>query len=248
MEASAWAGATYWMPTAGGGFGQIDPENGQKSVTDTLTLDIRPNGAADVDYEQRTTGSEVGALRKEYAEILPEERDRLYQSLLGQIAQAAEATGPLVTDLAGYPFRLSFKAYIPNYAVFSGDLLTLSVPPFARAPFSSLESTPRENPLASPATDAAEEDVVVVFPAGYDTIEHLPDDLRYDYPRLTTRTTVDRTPDGRLRVTLRRQTPRQDARMFPADYAPLFRERARQIDSRANRQITVRKGQKPKGK
>ncbi len=88
----------------------------------------------------------------------------------------------------------------------------------------------------------------MVFPAGYDTIEHLPDDLRYDSPRLTSRTTVDRTPDGRLRVTLRRQTPRQDARLFPADYAPLFRERARQINSRANRQITVRKNQKIRGK
>ncbi len=248
LEASAWAGATYWAPVSGAGFGQIDPENGQNSITDALTLDIRPDGSADVAYEHRTTGSEVGALRKEYAEILPEERDRLYQSFLAQIAQAAKATGPLVTDLTGYPFRLSFKAHIPDYAVFSDDLLVVTVPPFARAPFSSLESTPRENPLASSATDAAEEDVVVVFPEGYDTIEHLPDDLRYDYPRLTTRTTVDRTPDGRLRVTLRRQTPRQDARMFPADYAPLFRERARQIDSRANRQITVRKGQKPKGK
>ncbi len=211
------------------------------SQTDILTVTLRPNGDADIDYEQRVTGAEVGSLRKDYAEILPEERSRLYQSLLGELAQSAEATGPLVTDTEGYPFKLSFKAYIPNFAVKAEDLLTLTLPPFARAPFSALESTPRENPLASSAADAAVEEVVVIFPEGYGEIEHIPEAFSYDSPRLVGSTTVDHTEDGRLRVTLRRETPRRRSEMYAADTAALFRERARRINCRANRQITVRK-------
>ncbi len=246
LEAGAWQDATYWSPTRGAFLGAKPTPSYWKCHAEILSLDARPSGGVDADYEQTITGPEVGSMRKEYAEILPEERNRLHQSLLAQLAQSAEATGPLVADLEGYPFKLSFKAYIPNFAVKTGDLLTLTLPPFARAPFSSLESTPRENPLATSAADAAVEEVVVLLPKGYTEIEHIPEDFKYEVPAIASTTKVETMADGRLKVTIRRETTPQRPEVLSAENAPLLKERARRMNCRANRQIIVRKGQKTK--
>ena len=67
---------------------------------------MRENGAADVDVVDVQYGPDVGAFRKEYAEMLAEERSRHFQKLLGDLAQAASATRELETDVEGYPARL----------------------------------------------------------------------------------------------------------------------------------------------
>ncbi len=92
-------------------------------------------------------GPSVASFRKTYAEILPEDRSRKFQSILGGISQAASATSELETDVESYPARRKFSCYIPDFATVAGDTITLQVPSLSMA-VPSMSGTVRKTPCS----------------------------------------------------------------------------------------------------
>ena len=181
-------------------------------------------------------GAQVGAYRKRFVEILPEMRSRFYQQLLGEIAQAASATGELVTDTEGYPAETSFSCFVPDYATVSGDSITIVLPAFDET-LPNLTGTVRETPVAVVAADPKVETVVVRFPEGYTEIEHLPEAFsQWGECRIT-----PEVRDGALTVKIRRQIGLRQPVMLEALKADYVKACRRQSSSRANRTITVRR-------
>ena len=197
---------------------------------------VRENGAVDIDVRALMYGAQVGAYRKRFVEILPEMRSRFYQQLLGEIAQAASATGELVTDTEGYPAETSFSCFVPDYATVSGDSITIVLPTFDET-LPNLTGTVRETPVAVVAADPKVETVVVRFPEGYTEIEHLPEAFSQ---WLDSRVTSE-VRDGVLTVTIRRQVGLPQPTMLDALKADYLKACRRQSSSRANRTITVRR-------
>ncbi len=244
---SAWAGCDYYEPEEGE-FGVVTvPEARYEDRTVERTVyAVRSDGAVDIDSERRLYGSEVGAFRKLYSEILPEERWRRYQELLGEISQAATATGELVTDTEGYPAVRKFSCYVPDMATVGKGTLTLRLPPLESS-FRRLVGRSRKTPVEIAAWAAATETVVVRFPAGYVGVEHLPADFAFADPAgggewLRQRTTAA-VKDGALEVTIERQVSRRGDRWFSPAYFELFKDWARIADSAANRTVSVRQGE-----
>ena len=244
--ATAYARCHYLDPESGR-FGRVtvpspELESGERT---RLEYDIRANGSVDLTVERLISGDEVGAFRRMYAEMLPEERSRRYQAILGEIAQAASATRELVTDVRSYPARLAFSCYIPDFATVQDGAIAIQLPRFASS-IPSLTGTARQPPSALPAADGSSEEAVVRSPEGYTEIESLPrtfglgDGLGGEDPWL--RCTVSHAVrDGRLEVTVRREVaPRRERWFEPTSHA-LVKDWGRIVDSRANRTLSVRR-------
>lgn len=163
LGASVYEGSDFIDPKTGE-VGKVHVERGLPDSRETVyTISIRENGSADIDVEDRLFGSGVGSFRKRYSEMLPEDRSRHHQSLLGDIAQAASATSDLMTDVESYPATRSFSCHVPDYAVANGDMLTLVLPEFGSRIF-PLAGTTRETPIAIESRDPASLTVKVSLP------------------------------------------------------------------------------------
>ncbi len=238
---------SHFLDPRDASFGVVEPSSPEFESRFAIrtTMTIRDDGAADFDVSEEHYGPEVAAFRKRYEEMLPEDRQRHYQERLGKISQAATATRELATDTQGYPAKLSFSAYAPDWATFSGDLVTVAVPEFYQQLF-PLSGSRRENPIGVEAADRDETVVEVVFPKGYDMVEHLPSGYEFHDPATLApwfRYTVEtgKTEDGRLKVTLTRTRAKREYAFLAADYAALLRDWSRIGSSRANRAIIVRR-------
>lgn len=202
------------------------------------TIYVRENGAVDIDYEQETKGASVGAFRKIYSEMLPEDRSRHFQKMLGSLAQAATATRELVTDLKNA--KLSFSAFIPDYATKAGDTMTVTLPEIGFS-LSSLTGSVRETPIFISGNKVAQRiEVKVVFPEGYTEIEHLPETLN-EYGYHIDAGSVTKDSKGRLALTVSEWTdPRRSKMYAKRDFASL-KDFSRVASSRANRTVIVRR-------
>ena len=242
IAATPWLGSRILDPAAGGVSGKVEPvspeEEYRTSNTTRYNISVRENGAVDVDYSDELYGSGVGAFRKRYAEMLPEDRSRHFQGLIGAMAQAASATRELTTDIKGYPARMSFSVYVPDYATVSGDAITLSVPGIGAAPF-QLGASVRETPIGVPSRDG---DLVtetrIAFPKGYDKVEHLPAAYETPYCNVKVKSQVE---DGRLVVVVTETLHSRVRTNLPAAQGALLREYTRLASSRATRTVVVRR-------
>ena len=241
----------------------LDPENpesvggavlppaapGAESAEKTeIAIHVRENGSIDVDYVRETRGPETGAFRKMYSEMLPEDRSRHFQTLLGGLSNAASATRELLTDVESYPARLSFSAYIPDFAVVSGDSVSITVP-WIGGGFLRLPEGRRKTPVGVPARrDASSKVVRIVFPKGYGKFEHVPEKCVFADPsggdgawrvfEVEKRVNGDGAAEVELVETF---APRCETLLSP-DCAALLREWSEEASSRAGRTIVVRKG------
>ena len=252
IDMSAYGGSRFLCPEDDGEIRTVIPAAGTNDPVqkDQLTLNVRENGAVDFDYMSEMYGYGVGAFRKKYVEMLPEDRSRHFQELLGGIAQAASATRELVTDTEGYPAKLFFSAYVPDYATVSGDSITLVLPEIGSRLF-SLTGTTRESPLSVSARSSDDTTVVkVVFPEGYTEVEHLPTEFSFESPKSAftafdlwrrLRVKTEKDEQGRLVVTVCQESPMRRETHYSADYFSLLKDWSRISSSRANRTVVVRR-------
>lgn len=222
------------------------PDDGiGNGVSRRIAAFVRENGAVDFEVRETLYGSAVGAFRRRYAEMLPEDRDRHYQELLGELSQSAEATGELVTDIEGYPAVRSYSAYVPDYATVAGGEIAIELPGLD-SPLFVLDDDVREHPLGVGAAAACDVTFEVVFPEGYAQIEHQPSEWTFADPfggGEWLRSRVDSQIDGqgRLHVTVVRTESRRAPSTLPAHYLPLLKGWSAMTLSRKERLLRVRR-------
>lgn len=247
-EASVRFGASFFDPQRNA-FGRIEPADAAWAAREdnVCRMEVRANGAVDFDITNRTYGARVGALRKNFVELLPELRTRFHQKLLGALAQNATATGELETDTEGYPFALAFRAYAEGFAVAKDDALTVTIPDFTERLF-AVGGEERRSPLAVNGKGEVVDTYEIVFPEGYGEVERLPEALTLANPHDAAdvwlrQTVASKVVDGRLHVTVRRRVGRAKAERFDAAYAPFFREWNRRAAALGARAVTARRTQ-----
>ena len=244
---SAYAGSDYFDP-ATGEFGVVTvPEPGMETATrETSEYDVRADGSVDLTVVDEIEGPGVAAFRKTYSEILPEERSRRYQRLLGDVAQAATATSELETDVESYPAKRRFSCYIPDFATVQGDTMTIQLPRLVSS-LPAANGSARQTPIAVGDSSVEEETVKVRFPEGYLVIEHMPSKFSFADPADPSRTWMEgsvsseKGQDGRLTVTIRRKVLKRGPSWYGPEFHELFKDWRRISASRANRTITVRR-------
>lgn len=233
------------LDTATGRFSVIEsPEAPAKRTI--VELRVRENGTVDIDFKSLLYGAGVGAFRKKYIEMLPEDRSRHFLALLGVLSDNATATRELETDVRSYPAEMSFSACAPHFAVVDNDSITVKLPDF-NADLVQVGGPVRKSPIAVPGTDAETTTYRIVFPEGYTEIEHLPESWEFTPPgeksawrKFCVKKTI--LPDGCLAVEVSADVPsRSAASVFPAEYFDNFKSVNRRAASTAGRTIIVRK-------
>jgi transglutaminase-like putative cysteine protease len=171
------------------------------------TIDLDARGTATVTVTNWFFGTAAGPFRKEYAEMLPEDRRRHHLELVGSIAKSAKPASDLVADTASYPGCRAFSVTAENYAIVDGGTLTLLIPEVAGALF-PLRADTRENPLFIGANGTSELTCRIVLPAGYTRLPLLPEPKRWALPcgfgTLDYRVDVSARSDGRREVYITR--------------------------------------------
>lgn len=225
------------------GIRDVEGKDGKRE--NFMSIDLNETGAARIMVSNSTWGVSVAAMRKMYAEMLPEMRSRHHTELVGAIAESAEAISELSADTEGYPFTLSYSVYAPNYAAKNGDALTLVVPGLGGRFLPSGESD-RKSPFGigrrlTPSVYLRE----VVFPEGYTEIEYLPEAWEIALPGdngVRVRFSVEKSVvEGRLKITFREEHFPGEARMFTKDWLGFFRNWNRRTGSRLARTLLVRR-------
>jgi len=243
IGSTAYDGSDYFDPQAVA-FGVVRNVGEEYAAKDVEWSEfvIRENGSVDLMVSNLCYGAGVGAFRKRFAEILPEMRSRLYQSILGGLAQAATATSELETDVVGYPALTKFSCFIPDYATACTNAMTIVLPPFEEV-FPTLTGSVRETPLAIGVSDPKLECVVVRFPKGYTVPEHLPESFVLREPRtgevwlkMAVSTEIR---DGALVVKIERLSRVPSSTLLGAEYADLIKDWRRRCSSRVNSTITA---------
>ena len=242
IGATGYEGSDYFDPMSGE-FGIVQNVDLKYETKDEEYAEflVRENGAVDMNIKNRAFGAQVGVFRKKFNEILPEMRDRFYQSLLGDIAQAASATSELETDTKGYPAETRFSCFVPDYATVNQDTLSITLPAFDEV-LPNLTGAVRETPLALGVSRLKCEQIVVKFPEGYTEIEHLPESFDFSgHGFLCLANVSSKMSDGVLTVTIDRSTHVRTPLVWSSEYAANIKELRRRASSRANRTITVRR-------
>ena len=249
LGATIYAGSHYLDPVTAK-FGVVTvpdlrlmPKEGRK-----IRISVRENGSADIEVVEHVWGPEVGAFRRQYAEMLPEIRSRHYQSLLGGLAQAATATSELFTEIKSYPTNLRYSAYVPHYAVVADGTITVTLPGLDEQLF-PLSGSVRETPIAVGAADPYEVMVEVRFPEGYTVLEHAPEEFTINNPSghgseewysCRVRSGVDVAGGGGLAVAVTRMTYGRDETQLDSTYFEHLKALSRLAASRAARTVSVR--------
>ena len=246
LGATVYVGSDFFDPESAE-FGVVTvPDEALKPFDGASTdITVRENGAVDMVVEATKRGPGVGSFRKKYAEMLPEDRSRHHQELLGGIAQAASATGELETDVEGYPARRAFACYVPDYATVGKDTVTIQLPALD-CPVPNYTGTVRRSPFAVEAEENESQVVTVRFPEGYTEIEHLPDAFTFADPSDPSRPWLEsivtsEVKDGVVTVKVERRTSKRPYTWHAASLFGLVRDWRRIGTSRSNRTISVRK-------
>lgn len=248
VGASLYAGSHYFDPVSEtfDVVSNTSDEYNSYSMSSS-TVYVCENGTVDFEVEDKIWGPAVGAFRKKYEEMLPEDRSRHHQELVGGIAQAASATSELVTDTKSYPAVRSFSCCVPSFATVSGDAITIALPDFYE-PLFPLTGVMRENPICLDAIDGERTVYSVVFPAGYTVVEHLPKSFDFrsilDFHHVWYGASVSTRFDaeGRLVVDVVRERAPRWQTVISSDYFGMLKEWSRIGSSRSNRTIVVRRG------
>jgi len=235
---------TYY-DLAAGEFGKVPcAEEFRPHDKSLCRIEIRSDGAADFDITNLTWGAGVGPFRKRWAEMRPEWRSRTHQQMLGELAQNANATSELETDVEGYPASISFRAYVPEYAVVKDGVVTLRLPERGKL-FSGADDSARKTPLFVGGASPDEDSVEVVFPRGYANVERLPEPYEFKSPftgeTWACQTVSSCVDDERLVVRISRFAARSEAVLLPAAHAALLGEWNRRATSAASRVVSARR-------
>lgn len=214
-------------------------------ITENTVITVKDDNSVEMAVETVTAGTGVGAIRKEYKEMLPEERKRHFQKILNKYSSAATAIGELEADTEGYPVKVSFKCRIPDYVTKRGDTLTIALPDFYTQLFPVNEPI-RQNPINIAAHGQKTTVYKVVFPEGYTIPERMPEAYRFVDPQTGTGVWYENTvssaiEDGRLTVTVKREEYPHVATMLGKEFVGLLKDWSRIGSSRGNRTICVRK-------
>lgn len=247
--ASGYAGSHYVDPgTAGFDIVTLPDVSLIPWTFEERRVEVRVNGAVDFDAAKTIYGLGAGAFRRRYEEMLPEDRSRHHQELIGGISQAASATGELVTDTRSYPARMAYSCYAPAYATVRGDEISIVLPSFS-SPLFQLSDTARTAPLDIAPAERHVMRYVVAFPEGYTRPEHLPEPYAFRNPLDFNHVWYDfrvssRMERGRLVVEIERERAARAQTVLAPEHAGLLRGWSRIGASLANRTITVRKAAK----
>ncbi len=225
------------------------------SVADTVkdrdrsewTIDLDATGAARITVTNWSFGTKAGVFRKQYQEMLPEDRRRHHLELVGMISKSARPASELVTETGPHPCFSAFAVDAENYAVVENGALTLLIPEVAGAIF-PLRADTRMNPLFMGTHGNSELICRILLPAGYSRIRLIPESRSWTLPnglgKLDFSVRKQTAPGGRVEILITRRITRSSGEASPELY-PALLEYNRRLTHPSTRTLVAEKAAVP---
>ena len=208
----------------------------------STATELDANGDARVTVATTSYGTGAAHVRRVYEEMTPEELSRHHQELVGGISVAARPAGPLEFDVTNYPAKVSYSVNAPEYAVRTGDTLTLTMS--SLSPVMSLRSNSRTLPLGTSAPEDVFSTTEVVLPKETEEILLMPPEIDWSYMGLghirRKVTTTRREEDGRLVIRMETSRTNRFRTILGPEFYPALLEMNRRLASPAQRTVVVR--------
>lgn len=142
---------------------------------------LTPEGNARISVTRKNYGEWFAARHKMFDEMPPEERNRFYQEMVAEIAQAAVADSDLKTNFDTYPGVESYSVEVQRYAVRDGDYLYFELPRSLSHPF-GLQSDTHENPFYQGGDQGLRITTIVELPKGFSHVVLAPGQKQWSLP------------------------------------------------------------------
>ena len=211
------------------------------ATRDVFEVELDANGDARVAVQNTSYGTHAAAVRRIYEEMTPEELSRHHQELVGAISVAARPAGPLGFDVTNYPATFSYAVVAPDYAVRTGDTLTLVLP--APGQLMGLRSTRRALPLGTPALDDDFSTVRVSLPPETEEILLMPPEIDWSYMgfgHIRRKVSLARHEGGRSQITIVASRTNRFRTVVGPEFYPAILEMNRRLASPAQRTVVIR--------
>ncbi|MBQ6248255.1 MAG: DUF3857 domain-containing protein [Kiritimatiellae bacterium] len=212
------------------------------SSRDDFMIDLDASGNALITVANTSYGTDAASVRRAYEEMTPEELSRHHQELVGGISVAARPAGPLEFDVTNYPAKVSYAVIAPEYAVRTGDTLTLVLP--APSPLVGLRSDKRTLPFGTSALDDGTSLISVVLPPETEEILLMPPEIDWSYMgfgQIRRKVSVVRDNDGgRSILTIKASRTNRFRTVLGPEFYPAILEMNRRLASPAQRTVVVR--------
>lgn len=150
---------------------------------------LSPDGAAVIKKTITLYGIQYARMKKNFAEMTPEQRSRYQQEVLAELSQAARPVGEFTASFDQYPGKIEFTAEIARFAVRDGQYLYLQLPQTLRRIF-GLTADTRANPLYLSARGELRINTILSLPPEFAAPLISPKDFKWRSPAGDTATEV----------------------------------------------------------
>jgi len=201
----------------------ISAARGKEDRDETsYTLAIDADGTARITQRSLAYGTSFGELKRQFAEMQPEERRQLQEQWVAQLAQGAQVVTPLSASFDTYPGVIELTVRVPRYAVRDAARLYYTLPAGVGGML-RVRSDMRDNPYYWSEPRRARTTITMHMPEGFSDADILPSDLLWSAPANagTVRIATSRADDGRT-FTVHQDVDLQPAVISADDYPELL--------------------------
>lgn len=185
------------------------------------TMVIDADGTAKITQRSLAYGMAFGDLKRQFAEMQPEERRQLQEQMVANIAQSAQLVTPLSATFDNYPGVIELTVSVPRYAV--RDTVMYYTLPADLSDMVRVRSDMRDNPYYWSAPRRARTTFTMHVPEHFTHADMLPQELSWRAPANagTVRVTSQRADNGRT-LTVQQEVDLQPAVIAADDYPDLL--------------------------
>lgn len=216
------------------------PTEAQNLVSKLITIDMQPDGAAQIAFRNLYQGEHYAQLNKFYSEQTPEERRRHYQSMLAELSQSASSIVDLKTEFEIYPGSVRYTALVEDFAVTTDNYCHFEFPE-TLARLLQLWGDQREEALYWGNRSTRQVEIAIRLPSDFRIIELCPEDFEWTSPEKNGRVSIKRLKtqsQNELRYLLEADL---GAEIIPAEKYPDILELDRRLSHPAARTVLLRK-------
>ncbi len=197
------------------------PEELADSVSTRYDVEIHPDCSAEVEVTREYRGTMVEGVRRLYSEITPEDRRRHVLETVSSYCRGAVLEGGYETYVESYPVVEKFRIRVPHWAVEEGGTMSVRLIGSERTAVGPrygerAHSFYREN------VNRFRDEWNLLLPEEVQSVSLLPRENEFDRADigtvLKTKCTESRGDDGRLRVSVLRESVLERAMFGVADY------------------------------
>jgi len=205
-----------------------------------LIITLHGDNSATLEFTKTVSGHDYMVYRQFYEEMLPEQRDRHFQSILSEISHSATAASEFVTDFQHYPGKIYYKVEVPDYVIDEGGFAHFELPVNLASDF-PISGNSRETPLYWGTSLSQVKEIRLRFATANQKLLLAPQDYSWTSPGKRSKVSISRlSTSSPLESRFLLKLERNPEIIMPSDY-PQVLDMKQSLGNPAARTILIKR-------